>query len=50
MEKIYKEVGKVIQKRHENIAQRLVGTQWVLYSIDGFGFNINKYDPLRAGS
>ncbi len=50
LEKIYKDVVKDFQKRHENIAQRLVGTQWVSHSIDGFSFSINKFDPLRTGS
>ena len=36
--------------RHENIQDSLEGTQWVLISIDTFRININRYDPLMAGS
>ena len=39
-----------IIERHEDMEDSLEGSQWVLISIDSFRININRYDPLRAGS
>ena len=47
---IYNDITRYIIGRHENISDNLEGTQWVLESIDSFRININRYDPLRAGS
>ena len=50
LDEMYNDITEDIIGRHENIQDNLEGTQWVLLSIDSFRININKYDPLRAGS
>ncbi len=49
-EKIYNDLIKFIRAKHENIADRLEGTQWVLISIDNVKINVNKYNPLGGSS
>jgi len=49
IDEMYANVNYILP-RHENIANNLEGTQWVLKSIDSFRININRYDPLRASS
>ncbi|XP_065211441.1 uncharacterized protein LOC135839374 [Planococcus citri] len=41
---------KTVLDRHEKINEKLVGSDWYLKLINSFRVNINKYDPLRAGS
>ncbi|MBP1525805.1 MAG: hypothetical protein H9Q67_04825 [Spiroplasma ixodetis] len=50
LDEMYDNITNYIIGRHENISENLEGTQWVLVSIDSFRININRFDPLRAGS
>ena len=50
LDEMYDNITNYIIARHENISENLEGTQWVLVSIDSYRININRYDPLRAGS
>ena len=50
LDEMYNNVTNYIIGRHENISENLEGTQWVLVSINSFRININRFDPLSAGS